>query len=86
MPCPKRNICPFCSKKILAAAAWCGSCGRDLPFENRPDKSSRQYDLYEIVPDGETFGIALSGKIKIHGLELENAQTILTALNRMSES
>jgi hypothetical protein len=71
----------------MPAATWCGSCGRDMTFDNqRIYDSSPQSELYEIVPDGETFGIALRGKIKIHGLELENAQTILEALNRSCES
>ena len=87
MKIPNKIICPFCFKEVVAAATWCGDCGRDLP-------SSKQYsfeippkrEFYEIVPDGEVFGIALRGQIKIHGLEIESAQSILAALNRRYES
>jgi hypothetical protein len=78
-----KNICPFCLKEVVATATWCGDCGRDLPSPKQyPFEVPPKVELYEIVPDGEMFGIALQGKTKIHGLEMENAQSILTALNR----
>jgi hypothetical protein len=75
-----QNICPFCHKEVLVTATWCGNCGRDLPTNDL--EILPKNDFYEIVPDGEMFGIAPRGKIRMDGLELEDAQSILTALNR----
>jgi|WetSurMetagenome_2_1015567.scaffolds.fasta_scaffold111779_3 hypothetical protein len=78
-----QNICPFCLSEVATAATWCGNCRRDLlSKEQYPFVIPPNVELYEIVPDGEMFGIALRGEIKIHGIEMESAQSILTALNR----
>ena len=81
MQLPKQNVCPFCHNEVVAIATWCGNCGRELPSED-PLEMPSQTVLYEIVPDGSMFGIALRGKIKIRGLEMESAQSIVKALNR----
>jgi hypothetical protein len=80
MQSSNQNICPFCLREVIAKAAWCGNCGRDLPTHH--PEILFQNDSYEIVPEGEMFGIALRGKIKMSGLELESAQCILVALNK----
>jgi hypothetical protein len=83
MQCDSQNICPFCLKEVLVKANRCRNCGRELPANGLGTAS--QNGLYEIVPDGEMFGIALRGKIKMSGLELESAQSILDALKRGRE-
>jgi hypothetical protein len=40
--------------------------------------------LYQIVPDGQKYGIALAGAIKIHGLDFEKAQRLAAILNSVA--
>lgn len=68
----KRRRCPFCSETVPPAATWCEACGRNTPWEQKKG--------YEIVPDGEKYGIALAGAMIVAGLELEAAKVILHAL------
>ncbi len=64
------KICSYCAKAIPRNAVICIECGRDL-----------EADLYAVVPDGLTYGIALEGEIRIHGLQLRRAQEIASILN-----
>lgn len=40
--------------------------------------------LYQIVPDGTKYGIALAGVIKIHGLDYEKALRLAAILNSVA--
>ena len=40
---------------------------------------------YEIVADGNRFGIAFRGEVKIHGMELNRAQRTVQILNAVEE-
>lgn len=81
-----KNTCPVCLKEVLTAATCRGDCGLDLPSNKQyPYEIAPKTELYEIVPEGVMFGIALRGEVKIHDLEMEIAQSILTALNRGCE-
>jgi hypothetical protein len=86
MQFPSQIICPYCLKEITATTTWCGICGRDLQGKREnPYEIPPKIELYKIIPDGELFGIALRGEIKIHGVEREVAESILVALNRSCE-
>jgi len=80
-------LCPFCRKEIPELTNWCWHCGCDLHGMKfaRPKALSKS-SHYRIVPDGLQFAIALGGVIKIHGLELKNAESLLEILNSVMDT
>ncbi len=77
-----RKPCPFCAAEIPRTFIVCNHCGRELhSLRLARSKAQPKVELYEIVADGQEFGIALHGKIRLHGLELEKARQIVAILN-----
>jgi hypothetical protein len=80
-----KKLCHFCASEMKPGTVQCEQCGLDLKTmkfaKSRPKSESE--DPYRIVVDGDKFGIAFQGEIKIHGLEPKEAQTILEILNCM---
>jgi hypothetical protein len=74
---PKR-LCPFCAGVVSAVALLCKRCGQDLhSMKLAQPQAQPKSNLYEFVPDGQKFGIAIQGEIIVHGLnsaDLETAQ------------
>jgi len=75
-----KMVCPICTKELLQPTFLCFHCGSDL-HGMKPARRNPKASPYEIVPDGSKFGITLRGEIKIHGLELKNAQSLISILN-----
>jgi CheY-like chemotaxis protein len=61
-------ICAFCSAVLSANVSACNQCDKPV-------------GLYSIVFDGYTFGIALDGEIRLHGMNLKRAQELASILN-----
>lgn len=77
-----KTLCPFCSKEFPEPINLCWHCGKDMhgmKLVRRKAKTS-----FYIVPDGSKFGIAMSGDIKIHGLDRWKAESLLEILNSVS--
>ncbi len=74
-------ICPACANELVEFTRWCWHCGCDLYGMNQVQSKPA---AYEIVADGFHFGIALGDEVKIHGLDIENAQSIVAILNRVN--
>ncbi len=53
--------------------------------KGHPKQNDESY-VYEIVPDGIKYGIALQGKVVLHDMEWERAQEISEILNDIQES
>jgi len=81
---PTKKSCPFCTSEIPATAIICDHCGRDLQSV-RIARSNAKSNIYEIVRDGVSFGIALRGKVIIHGMRLEEARSTVEILNSVTE-
>jgi hypothetical protein len=77
-----KTLCPLCGEIILPNSFICDYCGLDMRssrlFNARP-----KADLYVVVPDGEKYGLALEGEIKVHGLELNEAEITAKIFNMM---
>ena len=73
-----RKICPCCNLKVQL---------NGLPCEPNlhQTKTAKPVHRYEIVADGTRFGIAFKGKVRIHGMELQRAQTTVSILNAVQE-
>ena len=63
------KLCPYCSKETPVTETTCSHCGKELPTRK-----------FQIVPEGTRFGINFRGKIRMHDLEWEDAQEILSIL------
>ena len=86
---PYTTYCPFCAEEILEAEFLCKHCGRDLHalrIATLKAKALSKAKYYEIVPDGRGFGVALSGIILIHGMNLEKAQSTAKILNEVLQA
>jgi hypothetical protein len=61
--------------EIKPEASACGHCGGDLRSV-RPEQSK-----YQLVRDGQKFGIALRGRIVLPDMNLKDAQSTLKIFN-----
>ncbi len=77
----EKVICPVCANELVEPTRWCWHCGCDL---YGLDQVQSKPAPYEIVADGSHFGIALGDEVKITGLDMENAQSIVAILNRVN--
>jgi predicted amidophosphoribosyltransferase len=78
-----KRLCPLCGEEIPPASFICRHCGLDL-HSSRLFKDKTSADFYEVVPDGEKFGLALEGEIKVHGLDLQEAEITAKIFNMMA--
>jgi len=79
-------LCPFCSKELPEPTNWCWHCGKDLHGMKMASlKTQHKMDCYEIVADGHRFGIAFRKEIKIHGLDIKRAESLLAILNSVGD-
>jgi hypothetical protein len=74
-----RVLCPSCAKEINPNDALCAHCGGDLSTV-RPAQ-----DRYQLVCDGQKFGIALRGRIVLRSMDLRDAQSTLAIFNGKPE-
>ena len=65
------KFCPSCGGALPAIATLCAHCGKDL-----------RNDAYQIVHNGQKFGISHKGRIVIHDLELKSAMEVVALLNK----
>jgi len=82
-----KTFCPFCAGEIAAFVISCKHCGQHLR-SMRLSQAQPKADLYEIIPDGEQFAIAIRGEIKVDGLDypdLAKAQNVVAILNSFIE-
>jgi len=81
--------CPFCGGENKAGAMLCENCGQRLrSIRLAISKVQPNADLYEVIPDGEQFVIALRGEVKVQGLgfeDLAQAQRTVAILNSFIE-
>jgi hypothetical protein len=70
-----KTLCPSCAMEIVPDAAFCGHCGEDLSTV-RPEQNK-----YQLVRDGQKFGIALRGRMVLPDMSLKEAQRTLAILN-----
>ncbi len=68
--------CHFCYAELSEDGSACEKCARNLL-----DRVDLLHQPCRIVPDGNRFGISYKGEIRIHGLSLENAQTLIALMN-----
>ncbi len=76
----RKMICPICTKELPPSTLLCLHCGSDL-HGMKLARCNPKAGPFGIVPDGFKFGITLRGEVKIHGLELKNAQSLVSILN-----
>jgi hypothetical protein len=69
-------LCYFCYAELSADASACEKCGRNLR-----DRLDLLHPPCKVVPDGQRFGIWYKGETKIHGLSLENAESLAALMN-----
>jgi len=67
-------LCPFCAAEFVQDADTCVGCGRDLRF-------LKDLNKYQLVRDGNQFGIALRGRMVLGKMELKEAQNTLALVN-----
>lgn len=79
------KVCPLCCGEVPVPARWCKHCGRNLPpIESEQSEIQHRNEVYKIITERNSlFGIMHRGKIKLHGLRWEKAQSILAILNSM---
>jgi hypothetical protein len=75
-----KRLCPLCGEDTPPNAFICEHCGLDLRSSTF-FKAQTGADLYEVVPDGEKFGLALKGVIKVHDLDLKEAEVTARIFN-----
>jgi hypothetical protein len=81
-----KRQCPFCMGESPLAVSFCLHCGRDLQvMQLAHSQVQAKVALYQVVPDGLQFGIAIAGEVKIHGLDLRKAQDLAVLLNSVTE-
>ncbi len=68
---PDEKICPSCHKLTSSTEILCKECGKEVPPRR-----------FEIVPEGRKYGILFKGKIRIHDLEMEEAEHLVAYMER----
>jgi len=80
-----KRLCPFCTQDVPLESSLCIHCGRDLQVMKVAHSQAQKNWIYQVVPDGLKFGIAVAGEIKIHGLELGKARDLNALLNSVTD-
>jgi hypothetical protein len=76
------RFCPFCAGEIPVESYICLHCGRNLQeMKIAHPQSQPDNQLYHVVHDGISYGVAIAGDIKIHGLDFKKAHELASLLN-----
>jgi hypothetical protein len=74
MQTSKPVLCPSCAMEFAPDADVCLRCGKEL-------KSLRAGTKYQLVHDGDKFGVVLRGRMVFGKMELKEAQSTLAIIN-----
>jgi hypothetical protein len=81
-----KRYCPFCRGELSPEVSKCLHCGRDLhAMKLAQSQVKTKTALYKVVPNGINFGIAVEGEVKIHGMDLKEAQALADLLNGIAD-
>jgi hypothetical protein len=77
-----KRFCPFCQGEIPLESVACMHCERDLnAMKLAHARTQNESALYRVVPNGIKYGIAIAGEVKLHGMDLKEAQDLAALLN-----
>lgn len=68
-------LCPSCAMDAEPNAFVCRHCGGNL------NALGFELNKYQLVPDGDLYGIALRGRTILHSMKLSDAQSTLALFN-----